>query len=63
KGVLSGNINTEDAEKLNTEFFNTLREKYPFLEHLAKKVKFDQNGKLDLFSLGFRYLIQIGFHF
>ena len=63
KGILSGNINTEEAEKLNTEFFNALREQYPFLGNLSKKIEFDQNGKLDLFSLGFRYLIQIGFHF
>ncbi len=63
KGVLSGHLNTEDADKLNTELFNTLREKYPILETLARKVEFDQNGKVDLFSLGFRYLIQIGFHF
>ena len=63
KGILSADINTVEAEKLNSELFHTLREKYPFLEHLSKKIEFDQNGKLDLFSLGFRYLIQIGFHF
>jgi len=63
KGVLSANIDPAEVEQLNTEFFDELREKYPIFEALSKEIEFDSKGKLDLFSVGFRYLIQIGFHF
>jgi len=63
KSVLTGDISTDEAELLNTEFFEELREQYPILQGISKKVEFDANGRLGLFSIGYRYLIQIGFHF
>ena len=63
KGVLSGNLTPEASELLNSEFFSTLREKYPVLAGISKNIEFDSRGRLDLLSVGFRYVIQIGFHF
>jgi len=63
KGTLTANINIEDAELLNTEFFTTLRDTYPILANISKTVEFDNKGRMDFFSVGFRYVIQIGFHF
>jgi hypothetical protein len=60
---ISGNINLADLKNLNEDFYNRLKEKYPMIGDFVVNKSFRQNGKLDLFSIGFRYLLQIGFHF
>ncbi len=60
---ISGNINIDRLKEINADFYNRLKEKYPLIGDYVVNRSFKQNGKLDLFSLGFRYLVQIGFHF
>jgi hypothetical protein len=60
---ISGNINIEELKTLHEDLYNRLIEKYPMIGDYVVNRSFKQNGKLDLFSIGFRYLIQIGFHF
>ena len=60
---LSANINLADLQTINEDLYNKLKEKYPMIGDFVVNKSFKQNGKLDLFSVGFRYLIQIGFHF
>lgn len=60
---ITGNINFEQLKEINTELYNKLLQKYPLIGDYVINKSFKQNGKLDLFSVGFRYLVQIGFHF
>ena len=60
---ISGNIDMNKIKELYPDFYNQLKEKYPLIDQFVVNKSFKQNGKLDLFSLGFRYLLQIGFHF
>ena len=60
---ISGNINLEKLQEINAELYNKLKEKYPMIGDFVVNKSFKQNGKIDLFSVGFRYLMQIGFHF
>ncbi len=59
----SGNINFEELKTINQDLYNKLTEKYPMIGDYVINKSFKSNGKLDLFSIGFRYLIQFGFHF
>ena len=60
---ITGNVNLEQLKELNEDFYNKLKERYPMIGDFVINKSFTQNGKLDLFSVGFRYLVQIGFHF
>ena len=60
---ISGNINLDQLQEINADLYNKLKEKYPLIGDFVVNKSFKQNGKLDLFSVGFRYLLQIGFHF
>lgn len=60
---ITGNINFEKLKEINEELYNKLLQKYPLIGDYVVNKSFKQNGKLDLFSIGFRYLVQIGFHF
>lgn len=60
---LSGNINLEKLQEINAEFYDKLKEKYPMIGDIVVNKSFKQNGKLSFLSVGFRYLVQIGFHF
>jgi len=60
---ISGNINMEEMKEIHEDLYNKIKEKYPLIDQIVINKSFRQNGKLDLFSIGFRYVIQIGFHF
>ncbi len=60
---ITGNINAEQLQEIRADLYNKLKEKYPMIGDFVVNKSFKQNGKLDLFSIGFRYLVQIGFHF
>ena len=60
---ITGNINQGNLEEINSDLYNKLKEKYPMIGDFVINKSFKQNGKLELFSVGFRYLMQIGFHF
>jgi hypothetical protein len=60
---ISGEIQLEKLEEINSELYEKLKTKYPMIGDYVINKSFKKNGKLDLFSVGFRYLIQFGFHF
>ncbi|MCX6303711.1 MAG: DUF3575 domain-containing protein [Bacteroidetes bacterium] len=60
---ISGNMNLSDIQDINEDLYKKLKEKYPMIGDFVVNKSFKRNGKLDLFSVGFRYLIQFGFHF
>ena len=60
---VTGNFNFEQLQEINEDLYNKLKDKYPMIGDFVINKSFKQNGKLDLFSIGFRYLVQIGFHF
>jgi len=60
---ISGNISVDKIKNLHEDLYNRLVEKYPLVSGYVVNRSFSGNGKVDLFSIGFRYLIQIGFHF
>jgi hypothetical protein len=60
---ITGNVNFEQLETTHKELYDKIKAKYPLIGDFVVNKSFKKNGKLDLFSLGFRYLIQIGFHF
>ena len=63
KVKITGDFNLENIKELNEEFYNKLKEKYPMVGDFVVNKTFKKDGTLDLLSLGFRYLIQVGFHF
>jgi hypothetical protein len=60
---ITGDINLAELQDINEDLYNKIKEKYPMVGDFVVNKTFKQNGKLDLFSIGFRYLVQIGFHF
>ncbi len=60
---VSGIVDLTRLESINEDLYNKLKEKYPLIGDFVVNKSFKQNGKLELFSVGFRYLFQIGFHF
>ncbi len=60
---ISGNLDLEQIKEINEDLYNKLLEKYPMIGDYVVNRSFKQDGNLDLFSFGFRYLVQIGFHF
>jgi len=60
---LTGHINLSHLKEYNEDFYNKLKEKYPLVTDFVINKSFKQDGKLDLLAVGFRYLVQFGFHF
>ncbi|MBE0648140.1 MAG: DUF3575 domain-containing protein [Bacteroidales bacterium] len=56
-------LNPDEIKKIDQEILDEIKQKYPFVRSLFTSNTLVEKGKLDLFSLGFRYMIQIGFHF
>ncbi|MCX6269374.1 MAG: hypothetical protein NTW16_18810 [Bacteroidetes bacterium] len=59
----SGNLDLERLKEVNQDLYDKIKAKYPMVDEYVINKSFKQNGKIDLFSIGFRYLMQIGFHF
>jgi len=60
---ITGDIDAEDIKDLNEDLYNKIIEKYPQIDGVLIDRTFVQNGKIDLMSVGYRYLLQIGFCF
>lgn len=58
-----GNLNLEEIKEINEDFYDKLVEKYPGVDNVLVDKTFVQKSKFDLFSVGYRYLVQIGFCF
>jgi hypothetical protein len=60
---VTGQFDADKVKELHEDLYNKLIQKYPMIGDYVVNKSFSNNGKLDLFSVGFRYLIQLGFHF
>ncbi len=64
KTEITGNLDGSQIQQVNEALYDQLLERFPGLSTFSTTGKtFQQTGKLDVFRLGFRYLVQIGFHF
>lgn len=63
KTEITGQFDPQQIKAINEELYNKLMEKFPGLGVVPIDATFKQSGTLNFISLGFRYLVQIGFHF
>ena len=64
KTEITGNLDGSEIQQINEALYDKLISRYPGLTAFSTSGKtFQQTGKLDVFRMGFRYLVQIGFHF
>jgi hypothetical protein len=60
---IKGEVDTEKIKEINEALYNKIVEKYPMVDGVLIDKTFTQNGRVDIKSVGFRYLFQIGFCF
>lgn len=60
---IAGDLDPGDIEEIDQELVNALLERYPLLGVLFSQQKLEFNGTKSKFAVGFRYSIQLGFHF
>lgn len=63
KTEIQGNLDGSQIKEINEALYDKFIERFPSAQYLAGGKTFEQTGKLEVFRLGFRYLVQIGFHF
>jgi len=63
KTEISGALDVDQVSEINQAIYEKLQSRFPMLSNLFVDHTFQNNGKLKMFSVGFRYLVQIGFHF
>jgi hypothetical protein len=64
KMEITADLDGSQIQQINEELYDKLITRFPGLTTLSTSGKtFQETGKLDIFRLGFRYLVQIGFHF
>lgn len=59
---LSGTY-TFDKDDIQNEIILDLMDRFPFLEDLISEKEATRKGRLDTWSYGYRYQLQIGYHF
>jgi hypothetical protein len=60
---VTGNLDTNEIDEIDQELASELLDRYPFLEYLFKGETATFSGSRMHFGTGFRYCVQIGFHF
>ena len=60
---IKGDLELSEIEDINKELYDKIKEKYPLVDDILVDKTFEQKGKVDILSIGYRYLIQIGFLF
>lgn len=60
---IKGEINLEEIKEINEDLYNKIIEKYPMADGVLVDETFKQNGKVNILSVGYRYLLQIGYRF
>ena len=60
---ITGNINKQEVQEVYQEIYQKLQSQFPAMSNLFVSHSFQNNGQLKMFSIGFRYLVQVGFHF
>lgn len=64
KTQVTGTFSGDQIKEINEALYDKLVEKYPsVVQYMSIDKTYQETGKLDIFRLGFRYLLQIGFHF
>ena len=64
KTEITGNLDGSQVQQVNEALYEKLLARFPGITAFSTTGKtFQQTGKLDVFRMGFRYLVQIGFHF
>lgn len=62
KADLSGNFSF-DKEDIQNEILLDLIDRFPFLDDLVTNKEADGSGRLDIWSGGYRYQLNVGYHF
>ena len=62
KANLDGNY-TFDPDDITNEVILALMDKFPAFEELISEGELASNGKVDTWSFGYRYQLQVGYHF
>lgn len=60
---IKGELNGDNLKEINEDLYNKIKEKYPMIDDVILNKSFKKDGTIDLFSIGYRYLVQIGYHF
>lgn len=60
---IKGDIDLGQIQEINEELYNKIMEKYPNADGVLIDKTFKKNGRVDILSVGYRYLLQIGFLF
>lgn len=60
---IKGDIDLEEIQDINEDLYNKIIEKYPMVNDVLIDKTFKKNGTIDILSVGYRYLLQIGFLF
>lgn len=60
---IKGDIDVEEIKDINEEVYDKIIEKYPQIDDILIDKTFVEHGKIDFLSVGYRYAMQLGFHF
>jgi hypothetical protein len=60
---IKGELNGENIKEIDEDLYNKIKAKYPMVDKVLLDKSFKKDGTIDLFSVGYRYFFQIGFHF
>jgi hypothetical protein len=60
---IKGETDVEAIKDLNEALYDKIIEKYPQIDGVLIDETFVKHGKVDIMSVGYRYLLQIGFLF
>jgi hypothetical protein len=63
KAKLDGNLSEKDRTQLREALQQIITQKFPGMNYVLGDKEFNANGVLDTWSMGFRYIIHIGFMF
>ncbi len=60
---IKGKLNGDNIKEIDEDLYNQIKEKYPMIDQFVLDKSFKKDGTIDMFSIGYRYLVQIGYHF
>jgi len=60
---IKGELTGDNLKEINEDLYNKIKEKYPMIDNVLLDKTFKKDGTIDLLSVGYRYLFQIGYHF
>jgi len=63
KGNITGDLDQEQLEEIDDELIQKINDKFPLISQIFSEGSLTFSGSRSKFDLGFRYSIQIGFHF